>query len=65
MSLQASVPRADRLRNRFRLTERRRENLAFLAMILPNTILLVVWTFWPFFYSVYLSLTNWNILKPE
>lgn len=50
---------------RFRLTERRREYLAFLALVLPNMTLLAIWTFWPFFYSVYLSLTNWNLLKPE
>jgi len=50
---------------RFRLTERRREYLAFLALVLPNMTLLAIWTFWPFFYSIYLSLTNWNLLKPE
>jgi ABC-type sugar transport system permease subunit len=50
---------------RFRMTEIRRENLAFLAFILPNMTLLAIFTFWPFFYSIYLSLTNWNLLKPE
>jgi ABC-type sugar transport system permease subunit len=28
-------------------------------------LLLSVWTFWPFFYSIYLSITDWNILKPD
>ncbi|MBN1316795.1 MAG: sugar ABC transporter permease [Anaerolineales bacterium] len=48
-----------------RITRKRREHLAFLTLILPNTILLAVWTFWPFFYSIYLSLTNWNLLRPD
>jgi len=51
--------------SRFHLTERRREYIAFLFFILPNMTLLAVWTFWPFFHSLYLSLTNWNLLKPE
>ena len=50
---------------RFRLTEYRRENIAFVAFILPNITLLGIFTFWPFFYSIYLSLTNWNLLRPE
>ncbi|MEW5718764.1 MAG: sugar ABC transporter permease, partial [Chloroflexota bacterium] len=47
----------------FRLTERRRENLAFLLFILPNTFLLVMWVYYPFVYSFYLSLTSWNLLS--
>jgi sn-glycerol 3-phosphate transport system permease protein len=54
----------DELR-RFQLTERQQEYLAFLALVLPNMTLLAIWTFWPFFYSVYLSLTNWNLPRPE
>jgi sn-glycerol 3-phosphate transport system permease protein len=49
---------------RLRMTERRREYLAFLIFILPNITLLAMWTFWPFFHSFYLSLTNWNLLRP-
>lgn len=49
---------------RFRLTERRRENMAFLLFILPDIVLLLVWVFWPFFHSLYLSMTDWNLLKP-
>jgi ABC-type sugar transport system permease subunit len=51
--------------SRFRLTERRREYIAFLLFTLPNMTLLAVWTFWPFFHSLYLSITNWNLLRPE
>ena len=46
------------------LTERRREALVFLALVLPNLLLLTVWTYWPFLSSLYLSLTNWNLLRP-
>lgn len=64
-----STPMADRQfaqsSSRFwRLTDRRRENIAFLLFILPNLSLLALWTFWPFFQSIYLSLTNWNLLRP-
>lgn len=50
-------------KTRFRLTERRRENIAFLLFILPNTFLLVMWVYYPFIYSFYLSLTSWNLLS--
>lgn len=46
------------------LTERRREHLVFLLLVLPNLALLTVWTYWPFLSSLYLSLTNWNLLRP-
>lgn len=65
MSLRVALPWSGKSRRSFRLTERRREYLAFLALVLPNMTLLAIWTFWPFFYSVYLSLTNWNLLRPE
>jgi ABC-type sugar transport system permease subunit len=46
-------------------TERRREGAWFVVLVLPNLLLLGVWTYWPFAYSVYLSLTNWNFLRPR
>jgi ABC-type sugar transport system permease subunit len=49
---------------RFRLTERRREYIAFLLFILPDIALLLMWVFWPFLHSLYLSMTDWNLLKP-
>lgn len=52
-------------RGRRRFSARHREYLAFLAFVLPNLTLLAIWTLWPFFHSVYLSLTNWNLLRPE
>ncbi len=51
--------------NTFRLTERRRENIAFLLFIFPNMAMLAIWVYYPFFYSVYLSMTSWNLLSPE
>ena len=51
-------------RSPFRLTERRREHTAFLLFILPNLTMLSIWTFYPFFSSLYLSVTNWNLLQP-
>ncbi|MDI9549606.1 MAG: sugar ABC transporter permease [Chloroflexota bacterium] len=49
---------------RWHMTERRREYLAFILFVMPNLTLLIIWTYWPFFHSFYLSLTNWNLLKP-
>ena len=46
-------------------TERRREAVAFLVLVSPNLILLGIWTYWPFIQSFYLSLTDWNPLKPN
>lgn len=65
MSLLVSQVGTRNLSRPFRLTERRREYIAFLLLILPNVTFLVVWTYWPFIYSIYLSLTNWNILKVQ
>ncbi len=48
-----------------RLTERKREHIAFLLFILPNVAMLAIWVYYPFLYSVYLSLTNWNLLNPN
>lgn len=48
----------------FRLTERKRENIAFLLLILPNMLMIAIWVYYPFIYSMYLSLTNWNLLSP-
>lgn len=46
------------------LGERKREYIAFILLILPNVVMLAIWVYYPFFYSVYLSLTNWNLLSP-
>jgi sn-glycerol 3-phosphate transport system permease protein len=48
----------------FKLTERRREYIAFLILVLPNLLMLGIWVYYPFLYSIYLSLTNWNLLSP-
>ena len=41
------------------------EYLAFLALAGPNLLLLGIWTVWPFFHSIYLSFTDWNLLSPS
>jgi ABC-type sugar transport system permease subunit len=51
-------------RSRPLLDERRREALAFLLFVAPNLFLLSVWTLWPFFHALYLSFTDWNLLRP-
>ena len=43
---------------------RHREWLTFLAFIAPNAILLLAFTYWPIFYSAWLSLTDWDLLRP-
>ncbi|MBW7884376.1 MAG: sugar ABC transporter permease [Caldilineaceae bacterium] len=48
----------------FRWTERRREYLAFLILIFPNLTQLAVWTYWPFINSIFISITDWNLLSP-
>ncbi len=49
----------------WRSARRRRECLAFLCFVMPNMIMLTIWTYYPFFRSFYLSLTNWNMLQPQ
>lgn len=41
-----------------------KEYLTFLAFVLPNFVLLGVFSFWPVVYNAYLSLTDWNMLSP-
>jgi sn-glycerol 3-phosphate transport system permease protein len=40
----------------------RRDALVFLAFVAPNFVLLAVFTFWPVFYSLYLSFLKWNMV---
>lgn len=42
----------------------RREYLTFLAFIAPNAILFIAFTYWPIAYSFWLSLTDWDLLRP-
>ena len=64
MALRTAERPAGIAKNVFNLTGKRREYLAFVLFILPNMLLLAIWTYWPFVYSLYLSLTNWVILRP-
>lgn len=49
---------------KLQLSNRHQEYLAFLVLIFPNFLLLSIWTFWPFIHSIYLSITDWNLLTP-
>jgi sn-glycerol 3-phosphate transport system permease protein len=40
----------------------RRDALVFLAFIAPNFVLLLLFTFWPVAYSLYLSFLKWNMV---
>ncbi len=40
-----------------------KERLTFLAFIAPNFILFTIFTFWPIFFTAYLSLTDWNMIR--
>jgi ABC-type sugar transport system permease subunit len=57
MSLPAHVQRAWR-RNRS-------EWLPFLAFVSPGLCLFALFTYWPIVYSAYLSLTDWNLIRPD
>lgn len=43
-------------------TRRRREWLTFLMFAGPNLVLFGLFTYWPVLYSIYLSLTDWNLI---
>jgi len=43
---------------------RRSEGLTFLAFVAPNAVLFITFTFWPIVYSLWLSVTNWDLLRP-
>jgi multiple sugar transport system permease protein/sn-glycerol 3-phosphate transport system permease protein len=42
-----------------------RERWLFVALIGPNLLLFVVFTYWPLLYSGYLSLFDWNFIRPR
>ncbi len=42
----------------------RSEQTLFLLFILPNLVLFSIFSFWPLFFNVYLSMTSWNFLTP-
>ncbi|GAB3762720.1 carbohydrate ABC transporter permease [Microlunatus parietis] len=52
-----------------RRTRRRRNNLRnallFGALIAPNLIVILVFSYWPTIYNVYLSLTKWDLVDPQ
>ncbi|MDZ4858693.1 MAG: sugar ABC transporter permease [Candidatus Hydrogenedentes bacterium] len=47
-----------------RWRKERREWMTFLLFILPNAILFLVFTYWPICYSFWLSMTDWDLLRP-
>jgi len=46
------------------LRRKHREWLTFLAFIAPNALLFLTFTYWPIVYSVWLSFTDWDLLRP-
>lgn len=42
----------------------RREWLTFLAFVAPNAALFLTFTYWPIAYSMWLSVTDWDLLRP-
>lgn len=52
-----------------RHARRRRNNLRnallFGALIAPNLIVILVFSYWPTIYNVYLSLTKWDLVDPQ
>jgi len=43
----------------------RREYYTFLAFAAPNALLFIAFTYWPIVYSVWLSFTDWDLLRPS
>ena len=41
-----------------------RNSLLFLALIAPNLIIILVFSYWPTLYNLYLSLTDWDMVAP-
>jgi ABC-type sugar transport system permease subunit len=42
-----------------------REWLLFVALIGPNLALFFIFTYWPLIYNAYLSMVNWNFVRPR
>ena len=55
-------PTAERTRGLRRFV--RSESALFLLFVAPNMLLFGLFTFWPLFYSGYLSLVRWDMLAP-
>jgi ABC-type sugar transport system permease subunit len=51
-----------RLSRRWR--RERREWFTFIAFVAPNAILFLAFTYWPILYSLVLSFTDWDLLRP-
>lgn len=50
----------------FRLGKRKYgEWLWFIVLVAPNLILFTVFTYWPIVFTFYLSLTDWNMVRPQ
>jgi len=42
-----------------------RETIKFYLLLLPSLAIFLLFVFWPFAYSVYLSFFDWNMISPE
>lgn len=43
----------------------RREHLIFLAFILPDAAIILIFAYWPILYNAFLSLTRWDLVAPR
>ncbi len=51
--------------DRWRLSARTHDIVTGYLFLVPAFLFLAVWWFWPMGYSVYLSFTEWDFLRPE
>ncbi|MDN5725539.1 MAG: sugar ABC transporter permease [Propionibacteriales bacterium] len=54
---------ADR-RRRQRRQQHGRQSLLFVLLIAPNLLAILVFSYWPTLYNLYLSLTTWDMIAP-
>lgn len=65
MGVRAAVETGDeRMRRRRKLPSQIGEALQFLLFVSPNLLLFSVFTFWPIVFTLYLSFTDWNMIRP-
>lgn len=63
MQITSSTPSANRGSRRIS-RESLLEGLQFLLFVSPNLLLFSVFTFWPILFTLYLSFTDWNMIRP-
>jgi sn-glycerol 3-phosphate transport system permease protein len=59
-----SLARTPRQRLRRALRRHGKEYLLFAALVGPNLALILVFSYWPVIYNLYLSFTSWDMISP-